>query len=66
MKARITGIDLQLHVAVDDGEYLTPAEVPALRISPKDWPEFAEHGLDRVLTDIQAQIDQKEGSEDGK
>jgi hypothetical protein len=61
MKARLVGITLALEVVADDGDTLHPLQVQPVRINAADWVKWS---LDDALTQIQAQLDAENETED--
>ena len=64
MKARIASIQVQPVIVADDGTTLHPVQVPPLSIPAPDWAEFAAEGMERVLADVQAQLDARTAAGD--
>lgn len=57
MKARIISIVIQPQIVIDDGDNLTPQQVQPMTVLWRDWPQFAAHGLQDALAQLQAQLD---------
>lgn len=57
MKARIIGVQVIPQIVIDDGDNLTPQPVQPMTVLWRDWPQFAAHGLQDALAQLQAQLD---------
>lgn len=57
MKARIIAVQVIPQIVIDDGDNLTPQQVQPMTVLWRDWPQFATHGLQDALAQLQQQID---------
>jgi hypothetical protein len=59
MRLRVVGWTVAPVLMADDGENLTPLNVPAVHIAAADWPAFTEGGwkdqLDRLRDQVENQ-----------
>lgn len=57
MKARIVRVIVTPDVVIDNGVDLVPRQVQPMTVLWRDWPQFAAHGLQDALEQLQEQLD---------
>jgi hypothetical protein len=65
-RLRLVGWNIQPVLMVDDGENLTPIQVPPISISAGQWEQFKNGGDEQALAELREQYARQSQALDGK
>lgn len=55
-RLRITRVQVKVEASWDDGDVLTPLDIPAMTVTPADWPGFASGWCSEELARYETQL----------